>query len=112
MTRSGTNSLRGTARYDFRDEKFDAPNYFAAKDASGNKIKPPLEFRNFEGAIGGPISRNKLFFFLGQQYHTINRFASPTRQTIPDISGTERQFRAPPARRRRADRHRRRHDPA
>ena len=83
MTRSGTNSLRGTARYDFRDEKFDAPNYFAAKDASGNKIKPPLEFRNFEGAIGGPISRNKLFFFLGQQYRTINRFTSPTRQTIP-----------------------------
>ena len=83
VTRSGTNSLRGTARYDFRDEKFDAPNYFAAKDASGNKIKPPLEFRNFEGAIGGPISRNKLFFFLGQQYRTINRFTSPTRQTIP-----------------------------
>jgi Carboxypeptidase regulatory-like domain len=83
VTRSGTNSLRGTARYDFRDEKFDAPNYFAAKDASGNKIKPPLEFRNFEGAIGGPIARNKLFFFLGQQYRTINRFTSPTRQTIP-----------------------------
>ena len=83
VTRSGTNSLRGTARYDFRDEKFDAPNYFAAKDASGNKIKPPLEFRNFEGAIGGPISRNKLFFFLGQQYRTINRFTNPTRQTIP-----------------------------
>jgi len=83
VTRSGTNNLRGTARYDFRDEKFDAPNYFAAKDASGNKIKPPLEFRNFEGAIGGPISRNKLFFFVGQQYRTINRYTSPTRQTLP-----------------------------
>jgi hypothetical protein len=83
VTRSGTNSLKGTARYDLRDEKFDAPNYFAAKDASGNKIKPPLEFRNFEGAIGGPIRRNKLFFFLGQQHRTINRFTSPTRQTIP-----------------------------
>ena len=83
VTRSGTNSLKGTARYDLRDEKFDAPNYFAAKDAAGNKIKPPLDFRNFEGAIGGPISRNKLFFFLGQQYRTINRYTSPTRQTIP-----------------------------
>ena len=90
---SGTNSLRGTARYDFRDEKFDAPNYFAAKDASGNKIKPPLEFRNFEGAIGGPISRNKLFFFLGQQHRTINRFTSPTADD-PDVGGAERQLRA------------------
>ena len=29
VTRSGTNSYRGTARYDIRDEKFDSPNYFA-----------------------------------------------------------------------------------
>jgi hypothetical protein len=83
VTRSGTNNLKGTARYDLRDEKFDAPNYFAARDANGNRIKPPLEFRNFEGAIGGPIRRNKLFFFLGQQHRTINRFTNPTRQTIP-----------------------------
>jgi hypothetical protein len=83
VTRSGTNSLKGTARYDLRDEKFDAPNYFAAKDANGNKIKPPLEFRNFEAALGGPIRRNRLFFFVGQQHRTINRFTNPTRQTLP-----------------------------
>lgn len=83
VTRSGTNRIQGTARYDIRDEKFDAPNYFATRDASGNRTKPPLEFRNFEGAIGGPIRRNRLFFFVGQQHRTINRFTSPTRQTLP-----------------------------
>jgi hypothetical protein len=83
VTRSGTNNYRGTARYDLRDEKFDAANYFAPRDADGNRTKPPLEFRNFEGALGGPIRRNRLFFFLGQQHRTINRFTNPTRQTIP-----------------------------
>ena len=92
VTRSGTNSLRGTARYDFRDEKFDAPNYFAATDANGNRTKPPLEFRNFEGAIGGPLSRNKLFFFGGQQYRTINRFTNPTRQTLPTTAELNGDF--------------------
>ncbi len=83
VTRSGTNRLQGTARYDFRDEKFDEPNYFAARDANGNRTKPELEFRNFEGALGGPVLRNKLFFFGGQQYRIINRFTNPSRQTMP-----------------------------
>jgi hypothetical protein len=83
VTRSGTNNLKGTARYDLRDEKFDAANYFAPRDADGNRTKPPLEFRNFEGALGGPIRKNRLFFFLGQQHRTINRFTNPTRQTLP-----------------------------
>ena len=51
VTRSGTNKFQGTARYDFRDEKFDEPNYFAARDANGNRTKPALEFKNFEGAL-------------------------------------------------------------
>jgi hypothetical protein len=83
VTRSGTNRFQGSARYDFRDEKFDEPNFFAARDASGNKTKPELEFRNFEGALGGPLLRNKLFFFGGQQYRIINRFTNPSRQTMP-----------------------------
>jgi hypothetical protein len=90
VTRSGTNRFQGSARYDFRDEKFDEPNFFAARDANGNRTKPDLEFRNFEGAVGGPIIRNKLFFFGGQQYRVINRFTNPSRQTMPtraELSG-------------------------
>lgn len=83
VTRSGTNQYRGTLRYDVRDDKFDSPNEFAPLDANGKRTKPPLEFRNFEGALGGPIIRNRLFFFGGQQYRTINRFTNPSRQTLP-----------------------------
>ncbi|MCC6162399.1 MAG: TonB-dependent receptor [Acidobacteria bacterium] len=92
VTRSGTNQFRGTARFDIRDEKFDAPNHFAPRDANGNKTKPPLEFRNFEGALGGPIIRNKLFFFGGQQYRIINRYTNPTRQTLPTTAELNGDF--------------------
>ena len=83
VTRSGTNRFRGSARYDFRDEKFDEPNFFAPRDANGNRTKPSLEFKNFEGGFGGPILKNKVFFFGGQQYRVINRFTNPSRQTLP-----------------------------
>ncbi|MGV3520435.1 carboxypeptidase regulatory-like domain-containing protein [Luteitalea sp.] len=92
VTRSGTNRYRGTARYDLRDEKFDSPNYFAPRNAAGERTKPPLEFRNFEGALGGPIIRNKLFFFGGQQYRTINRFTNPSRQTLPTTAELNGDF--------------------
>ncbi|MGI8672368.1 MAG: carboxypeptidase regulatory-like domain-containing protein [Luteitalea sp.] len=94
VTRSGTNQYRGTARYDVRDEKFDEPNYFAPRAANGERTKPPLEFRNFEGALGGPILRNRLFFFGGQQYRTINRFTNPSRQTIPTTAELNGDFSA------------------
>jgi hypothetical protein len=92
VTRSGTNQYRGTLRYDVRDEKFDSPNAFAPLDASGNRTKPPLEFRNFEGALGGPVLRNRLFFFGGQQYRTINRFTNPSRQTLPTTAELNGDF--------------------
>ncbi|WP_291988426.1 carboxypeptidase regulatory-like domain-containing protein [Luteitalea sp.] len=92
VTRSGTNRYRGTARYDLRDEKFDSPNYFAPRNAAGERTKPPLEFRNFEGALGGPIIKNKLFFFGGQQYRTINRFTNPSRQTLPTTAELNGDF--------------------
>src|SRR4051812_5768710 len=83
VTKSGTNRLTGTGRFDYRDEALDKPNYFAARDANGNLTKPALEFRNVEAAVGGPLLRNRLFFFGGQQYRTINRFTNPARQTLP-----------------------------
>ncbi|MEO8520835.1 MAG: TonB-dependent receptor [Acidobacteriota bacterium] len=90
VTKSGTNRIGGTARFDYRDEALDTANYFAARDAAGNRTKPALGFRNVEAAVGGPIVRNKLFFFGGQQYRTINRFTNPSRQTLPtraDLAG-------------------------
>ncbi len=59
ITRSGSNQLHGTAFEFLRNNFFDARNYFDRSPA------PQSEFRNnqFGGSLGGPIIRNKTFFF-------------------------------------------------
>ena len=39
VTKSGTNRFTGSVFETFRDETFDEPNYFAARDPDGNPIK-------------------------------------------------------------------------
>lgn len=59
-TKSGSNEFHGTLFEFYRDEKFDARNFFAARAPAP---KPPLDRNQFGGAIGGPVFRNRTFFF-------------------------------------------------
>ena len=56
ITTSGTNQLHGSIWEYMRNRDLDARNYFAV-------INPEYNRHQFGGAIGGPIVRNKLFFF-------------------------------------------------
>jgi hypothetical protein len=58
VSKSGTNGLHGSAYEFVRNDHFDAKNYF---DPPG-KI-PPFKRNIFGYSVGGPIARNKLFFF-------------------------------------------------
>jgi outer membrane receptor protein involved in Fe transport len=59
-TKSGTNRIRGTA-YDFyRDDRMDTINYFAK---AANQPKATNKQNQFGGNLGGPILRNRMFFF-------------------------------------------------
>ncbi len=59
-TKSGSNSIRGTA-YDFyRDDSLDSNNYFAER---ANQAKPTNNQNQFGGNVGGPMVRNRAFFF-------------------------------------------------
>ena len=60
VTKSGTNRLRGSAFQFFRNDALDAPNHF---DKQFGVAKPDYERSQFGGAIGGPLRRDKLFFF-------------------------------------------------
>ena len=59
-TKSGTNSIRGTAYEFFRNDRLDTINYFAK---AANQPKATNNQNQFGGNLGGPIKRNKLFFF-------------------------------------------------
>jgi len=60
VTKSGTNRFTGSAFEYFRDESLNArnPNLVAAK-----RPKPPGQINQFGGTVGGPIVKDKAFFF-------------------------------------------------
>jgi hypothetical protein len=65
VTRSGANDMRGQVSYFGRDDKFNAKNAFA-------RTKPPFDAARVSGALGGPILRNKAFFFGALEYNRQN----------------------------------------
>ncbi|MGB6871451.1 MAG: TonB-dependent receptor [Acidobacteriaceae bacterium] len=58
VTRSGTNQFHGTAYEYLRNNDFDARNYFDVTTSA-----PPFHQNQFGASVGGPIKRNKIFFF-------------------------------------------------
>jgi hypothetical protein len=57
ITRSGTNQFHGTAYEYIRNNDFDARNYFDVGAA------PPFHQNQFGASFGGPVKRNRMFFF-------------------------------------------------
>lgn len=67
VTKSGTNSLHGSAYAFFLDQNTEARNFF---DTAATK---PFEQNFFPGAtLGGPIVRNKLFFFTSYEFRKVD----------------------------------------
>src|SRR5207244_3187339 len=60
-TKSGTNELHGSAFEFFRNSKMDARNFFDVGEP------PPFTRHQYGGVGGGPLRRNKIFFFGGYE---------------------------------------------
>jgi len=56
VSKSGTNEFHGSLFEFVRNDKFDARNFFDA-------AKPAFRLNQFGGNVGGPIVRNRTFFF-------------------------------------------------
>jgi hypothetical protein len=78
--KSGTNSLHGGLYAFGRDSVFDARNPFAAS-------KNPLAFEQWGGTVGGPIKKDKLFYFIGYESYRENLTAvvSETAPSLADL---------------------------
>src|SRR5882672_7315861 len=66
VTKSGTNAWHGSAWEYIRNDALDA-NQFFLNHQTPQVSKPPLHFNQFGVTVGGPIIKDKLFFFLSLQ---------------------------------------------
>src|SRR5215831_18446083 len=68
-TRSGGNQFHGEAFEFLRNDNFDARNIFDLTDNNkdGNLDKPPFKRNQFGAALGGPIFKDKTFFFFSYE---------------------------------------------
>ncbi len=98
VTKSGTNSFHGDAFEYVRNYIFDSRNtaFAAASPLDYPTLSPTdaavaalaasprdnLKRNQFGGTIGGPVKKDKLFFFLGWQ-DTIQRSTNPAETTLP-----------------------------
>ena len=91
VTKSGTNDIHGDLFEFVRNDLFNARNYFAIKGST-------LKRNQYGGTIGGPIKKDKLFFFAGYQGTTVRQDPSDVEAFIPTaamIAGDFTAFASP-----------------
>jgi hypothetical protein len=76
VTKSGTNQFHGSAYEFLRNDVFDARNFFANPNAPA----PELRLNQFGGTFGGPIIKDKTFFF--GNYEGFRQRAGITKLTV------------------------------
>jgi len=79
LTKSGTNDLHGSLYQFLRNDNLDARNFF------DQSKKPDFKRNQFGGAVGGPLRRDRSFFFFG--YEALRERLGRTISTIvPDAN--------------------------
>ena len=77
ITKSGTNQFHGNLYELWNGSRFNAADFFTNSTPGGRKPRSTLN--HFGGSLGGPILRNKLFFFLDSEW---------VRIALPIVSAT------------------------
>src|SRR5258708_7063572 len=85
-TKSGTNSLHGSAFEYLRNNPPGFQDYARNPfNSAENSSVPPVKWNQFGGSIGGPVVKNKLFFF-GDAQLTRRRTGSSVKTSVPDFA--------------------------
>jgi hypothetical protein len=83
ITKSGSNAYRGDLFEFFRHHAMNATDPFAIKDANGNRKDDGLKRNQYGATFGGPVAKDKLFFFLGYQGTNIRQVPTDNRAFVP-----------------------------
>ena len=110
VTQSGTNQFHGSVYEFLRNNALDAPNYFDLGSA------PPFQRNQFGAAVGGPVQKDKTFFFANfegfiQNLHQTSAAFVPDLASraaaVPSVQATSKPLAHASCRRARLQRHRR-----
>ena len=93
VTKSGTNAFHGSA-YDFlRNTALDANNFFSNLNGQPRQV---LHRNQYGGTVGGPILKNKLFFFLAYQKQQLSELQASAAATLPTPAELQGNFSGSP----------------
>jgi carboxypeptidase family protein len=81
VTKSGTNQWHASAYEFFRNDHLDARDFF--NDKRPGVEKPPFQQNQFGGSLGGPIRRDRIFFFTNYEGYRRRRGTSTSVNTVP-----------------------------
>jgi hypothetical protein len=96
VTKSGTNAFHGDLFEFLRNGIMDAEAYQFGNTAGvvAKGVPDTLKRNQFGGVFGGPIKKNKLFFFYGAQGTTERSFTTSTRTGLPTPAELQGDFTA------------------
>ncbi len=89
VTKSGTNEFHGAGFYFYRDKSLNAKDYI---DTINHRAKAAYHFDQFGASLGGPLVRDKVFFFAnydGQRNTIPNTVALGLPSSLPTDSDTQ-----------------------
>ena len=86
--KSGTNQFHGTAYEYFQNRNLNAEDsQVALTQAPGPYSNPRFDNNRFGGNFGGPILKNKLFFFTDWEYNPVGQAGTPSTVCAPTQAG-------------------------
>jgi hypothetical protein len=85
-TKSGTNDFRGSAYEFMRNDRLNANRFFnkLSTNPAVSEHPPRLRYNNFGYTFGGPIKKEKLFFFWSEEWRRISRVGTDATANVPD----------------------------
>jgi hypothetical protein len=88
VTKSGSNQIRASAYEFFRNDALNANSFFRkqSSDPAVRDHPPALDYHDFGYTLGGPIKRDRLFFFWSQEWRKIDRAPTDRVATVPETS--------------------------
>ena len=85
VTRGGTNAFHGSAYEFFRNDYLNANNYFN-NDTNPITPRPPMRWNDWGFTFGGPIQKDKTFFFYSQEWRHFITYTDFTSGELPSTA--------------------------